>query len=62
MTRIHSTAVIDSRAQIGEDVTIGPYCVVDGPVRIGRGSTLHAFVTLWAIRMSGRRTSSSPGA
>lgn len=34
MSDIHPTAVIDSAAQIGADVVIGPYVVIDGPVVI----------------------------
>ncbi|MFV1959709.1 MAG: acyl-ACP--UDP-N-acetylglucosamine O-acyltransferase [Planctomycetota bacterium] len=62
MMRIHPTAVIDPRAQIGEDVTIGPYCVVDGPVRIGRGCVLHAFVTLLGDTELGEGNRIFPGA
>ena len=35
MRRIHPTAVIDPAAELGDDVEVGPYCVVDGPVRVG---------------------------
>lgn len=45
-TRIHPTALVAPEAEIADDVCIGPYCVVDGRVRIGRGSTLRAFVRL----------------
>lgn len=41
---IHPTAIIDSKAQIDEQVTIGPYCVIEGPVKIGKGSKLDANV------------------
>ncbi|MDH3444780.1 MAG: acyl-ACP--UDP-N-acetylglucosamine O-acyltransferase [Deltaproteobacteria bacterium] len=46
---IHPTAVIDPRADIAADVTIGPYVVIDGPVKIGRGTRVmaHAYVTGW---------------
>ena len=30
MSQIHSTALVDTGARIGDDVFIGPYCVV-GP-------------------------------
>jgi UDP-N-acetylglucosamine acyltransferase len=32
---IHPTAVIDPRAEIGEEVEVGPYAVVEGKVRVG---------------------------
>ncbi len=41
---IHPTAIIDTKAQIDEQVTIGPYCVIEGPVKIGKGSKLDAHV------------------
>ena len=46
MSRIHPTAVIDPQAQLGEDVEVGPYCVIEGPVRIGAGTVLRPHVTL----------------
>ena len=39
---IHPTAVIDKRAKIGANVSIGPYTVVDGDVEIGEGTTVGA--------------------
>jgi UDP-N-acetylglucosamine acyltransferase len=46
---IHPTAIIDPRAEIEPDVDIGPYVVIDGPVKIGAGTRLmaHACVTGW---------------
>lgn len=44
---IHSTALISAGARIAEDVTIGPYCVIDDGVTIGRGCVLGAFVRLY---------------
>jgi UDP-N-acetylglucosamine acyltransferase len=40
--RIHPTAVIDPEADLGEDVQVGPYVVIDGPARIGAGCVLKA--------------------
>ncbi len=37
---IHSTAIVSPKAQIGEDVEIGPYAIVEEDVRIGNGSKL----------------------
>jgi UDP-N-acetylglucosamine acyltransferase len=46
---IHPAAIIDSAAEIDSDVEIGPYVVIDGPVRIKRGSRVmaHAYLTGW---------------
>lgn len=38
MTRIHITAVVDSKAELAEDVEIGPYSVIGPHVKIGSGS------------------------
>ena len=47
--RIHPTAVIDSKADLDSDVEIGPYVVIEGQVRIKRGTRVmaHAYLTGW---------------
>ena len=42
MTQIHATALVDARAQLGDDVTIGPYAVIGANVCIGEGSSIGA--------------------
>ena len=37
---IHPTAVIDKRAKIGANVSIGRFTVIDGDVEIGEGTTI----------------------
>jgi UDP-N-acetylglucosamine acyltransferase len=46
---IHPTAIIDSRAEIDAEVEIGPYVVIDGAVKIKRGTKVsaHAYITGW---------------
>lgn len=41
---IHSTAIVDALAEIGQDVSIGPYSIVEGRVRIGARTTIGPFV------------------
>jgi UDP-N-acetylglucosamine acyltransferase len=41
---IHSSAQISPDAQIAEDVTIGPFAIIDGPAVIGSGSVIEAQV------------------
>ena len=43
---MRKTWSIDPRAQIDEDVEIGPFCVIGPHVRIGRGTRLENSVTL----------------
>jgi len=46
---IHLTAVIDPKAEIDSEVEIGPYVVIEGPVRIKRGTRVmaHAYLAGW---------------
>ena len=46
---IHPTAVIDPSAELDSEVEIGPYVVVQGAVRIKRGTRVmaHAYLTGW---------------
>ncbi len=43
---IHETAVIDPRAQLGDNVEIGPYCVIGPEVILGDSNVLKAHVTI----------------
>ena len=40
MTRIHATAVVDSKAEIANDVEIGPYSIIGPNVKIGTGTKI----------------------
>jgi len=42
VTQIHPTAIIDPRAQLGQNVFIGPYCIVEAGTVIGDGCKLEA--------------------
>ena len=46
---IHPTAIISPQADIDPSVDIGPYVVIDGAVRIGRGTRIlaHAVLSGW---------------
>lgn len=46
MSRIHPTAIVDSEANLGRDVQIGPYCVIGPHVTIGDGTRLMSHVVL----------------
>jgi UDP-N-acetylglucosamine acyltransferase len=45
-----STAIVDREAELADDVSIGPYCVIRGRVRIGAGTQLSATSTPGAAR------------
>jgi UDP-N-acetylglucosamine acyltransferase len=40
VAKIHSTAIVDAKAKIAENVEIGPFCMVGAKVRIGEGTKL----------------------
>jgi UDP-N-acetylglucosamine acyltransferase len=42
VAQIHPTAVIDSRAELGANVVVGPFCVVEAGAVIGEGCRLEA--------------------
>lgn len=46
MARVHSTAIVDPAAKLGEGVEIGPYCVVGPEVELGEGVRLLSHVVL----------------
>jgi len=39
---VHPTALVDPRAQLADDVAVGPYAIVEGGVTLSRGCVLHA--------------------
>ncbi len=46
MIRIHPTALVDKEAQLGENVEIGPFCVISGDVIIGDNTVVESGVVL----------------
>jgi len=45
-THIHPTAIIDPSAKIGNDVHVGPYCIIGAGVELGDGCWLQHHVTV----------------
>ena len=43
---IHPTALIALEAELAADVQVGPYSIIDGPVRIGSGTVIEAHACL----------------
>jgi len=46
MSDIHPTAIIDPAAEIADDVSIGPYCIIGPEARIGSATVLKSHVTV----------------
>jgi UDP-N-acetylglucosamine acyltransferase len=42
VSHVHPTAVVDKRAKLGANVTVGPYTIIDGDVEVGEGTTIGA--------------------
>ncbi len=59
-TLIADTACVDPRAELAEDVEVGPYCVVGPDVTIGRGTRLIGHVCILGIATLGEHNVLSP--
>jgi UDP-N-acetylglucosamine acyltransferase len=42
MARVHAAAIVDPRAELAEDVVVGPYAIVEAGAVLGEGCFLHA--------------------
>jgi UDP-N-acetylglucosamine acyltransferase len=62
VSKIHPTAVVDTRADIASDVTIGPFCIVEGDVVIDSGCELASRVVIKANTHLGKNNQISEGA
>ena len=62
MRHIHPSAIVDSKAEIGDDVSIGPYSVIEGDVVIGDGCEIASSVVLANGARLGKRVKIYPGA
>jgi UDP-N-acetylglucosamine acyltransferase len=58
---IHPTAIVDPTAQIGDDVEIGPYCVIHSDTIVGDGCRLESHVVLKPYTHLGRGNHLYPG-
>ena len=56
MAQIHPTAIVDPAAKLGQDVEIGPYCVVGGQVELGDRVHLISHVVVDGITSIGEGT------
>jgi UDP-N-acetylglucosamine acyltransferase len=59
---IHPMAVVDPTAEVHEDATVGPFCVVGAHVRIDAGAELRNHVTVYGTASIGSGTVVFPGA
>jgi UDP-N-acetylglucosamine acyltransferase len=59
---IHPTAVVSSKAELGDGVVIGPYCIVEDDAVIGDGCILEAYVVVKRYTQLGCFNHIYPGA
>ena len=43
MINKHHTSIISEKAVLGSNITIGPYCIINGNVKIGNNVTIKSF-------------------
>ena len=52
---IHSTAIVDSKAEVGAGTIVGPYCVISAKVVLGENCWLQHHVTLEGPMLAGAK-------
>jgi len=60
MASIHPTAIVDPKAELAEDVEVGPYCIVESDVRIGAGCVLREHVVVRRFTTLGKNNLLDP--
>lgn len=58
---IHPTAIVDAKAELADDVEVGPYCVIDANVKVGKGCRLYQGVYLTGWTTIGENCELHPG-
>lgn len=51
--KIHPSSIVEEGAKIGENVVIGPFCIVGADVEIGKGTVLHSHVVVKGVTKIG---------
>ncbi len=62
MAKIHSTAIIDPKAELDSSVEVGPYSVVEAGVQLGEGTKLDSHVVIKTGTKAGKNNEFSQGA
>ena len=60
MTHVHPTAIVDPKAHLASDVTVGAYCVVGPHVTLDKSVVLHSHVVVEGRTSIGARTQIYP--
>jgi UDP-N-acetylglucosamine acyltransferase len=62
MSRIHTTAIVSPKAELADDVTVGPYTIIEDNVRIDSGAQVASSVLLASGAVLGKNVKVSHGA
>ncbi len=62
MTQIHSTALVSKKARVGENVSIGPYAIVEDDVEIGNDCKIGPHVVIYNGARIGNKITIHQGA
>lgn len=62
MPKVHPTAVVSSKAELAQDVEVGPFCFVEDGVAMGAGTVLESHVTVRSGTTIGQRNTIAQGA
>src|SRR3989338_7516610 len=63
--KIHPTSIVSADVELDEDIEIGPYCNIQGRVKIGQGTYVESHVTIgsrFGIVEIGKNNHIAPGA
>src|SRR4051812_24768410 len=58
--RIHPTAILEDGASLGDDIVVGPYCIVGAEAKLADGVVLHSHVVIAGRTCLGARTQVYP--
>lgn len=60
MADVHPSAIVSQDAKLASNVTVGPFCVVEGPVELDDGVVLHSHVVVTGRTRVGAKTEIFP--
>lgn len=60
MVQVHPSSIVDPKAELADDVVVGPFCTIGPNVKIGAGSRLISHVVLDGYTTMGERNTVYP--
>jgi UDP-N-acetylglucosamine acyltransferase len=62
MAEIHKTAIVSDETTLADDVIVGPFTIIEGPVKIGKGTKIASNVLISGDTRIGENCSIHHGA